>query len=405
MNLSKITVNFILLFVSILFSFYLIESFLLITQKNKIVFHKVYDFYKKNYKEYKQNNIQIVPLIQLDLILKTNPEPPSMTMPDVFFITSLSNAHTFYCNENNYWPVTKTDRYGFFNNDSIWDNKTIDFIFVGDSFLAGSCVYRDLNFFSVFSKFNKNNINLNLGVPGSSPLFEYIALKEYVEPLVVPKNIVWVYYEGNDLSELENTLELYKDTYLAKYLTDKNFTQNLSINNAKKDKYLSEFFKKRINLHKKNDEMRDAQKITNKYTYLNFITLTKIRTSFNRYNPQNIDPNTMEMFYKILEKTKKMSENLNSKLYFVYLPSIERYNHNFLDRWYFNDKRSNSHFSYNEILKIVKKLNIPLIDIKTNVFSNHKDPLSLFPSRLHHHYNEEGYKEVGSYIYNFINKL
>lgn len=398
MNIFKITVNFILLFVSILFSFYLIESFLLITQKDKLVFPKAFEFYKKNYPE-------LTPLVQLDLFLQTNPEFTSKTMPDLFSITSFSNTDTFYCNENNYWPTFKTDRHGFFNNDSNWDNKIIDFVFVGDSFTAGSCVFEGLNFFNVFSNFNKNNINLNLGVPGSSPLMEYIALREYIEPLVVPKNIVWVYYEGNDLNELQSSLELYKETYLTKYLTDNNFTQNLSINNAKKDKYLREFLKKTINLHKKTDEMRIINNLKYKYNYLNFITLTKIRTSFNRYTPQNIDPNTMEMFYKILEKTKKMSENLNSKLYFVYLPSIERYNFNFFERLYYNDKKSNSHFNYNEILKIVKKLNIPLIDIKSNVFTNNKDPLSLFPYRKHHHYNMEGYKEVGSYIYNFINKL
>jgi hypothetical protein len=64
----------------------------------------------------------------------------------------------------------------------------------------------------------------------------------------------------------------------------------------------------------------------------------------------------------------------------------------------------NSHFRYNEIVKILDELNIPLIDIKSNVFDKHKDPLSLFPLRIHHHYNELGYKKVGNYIYNNIER-
>ena len=49
---------------------------------------------------------------------------------------------------------------------------------------------------------------------------------------------------------------------------------------------------------------------------------------------------------------------------------------------------------YNDVIKIVNKLNIPLIDIHKEIFKIHKDPLFFFPSRAHGHYTELGYKTI-----------
>ena len=80
---------------------------------------------------------------------------------------------------------------------------------------------------------------MNLGVAGSFPFLELIKLKEYVEPLVIPKNIVWVYYEGNDLRELQNFFKKYRNTYMINYLTDSNFSQNLIIKNNNRNQILN----------------------------------------------------------------------------------------------------------------------------------------------------------------------
>jgi hypothetical protein len=65
-------------------------------------------------------------------------------------------------------------------------------------------------------------------------------------------------------------------------------------------------------------------------------------------------------------------------LYFVYLPSWERYARpNLLEE----DRR--------EILRVVEDLEIPVIDIH-QAFQAHPDVLSLFPFRRSGHYNIEG---------------
>ena len=72
----------------------------------------------------------------------------------------------------------------------------------------------------------------------------------------------------------------------------------------------------------------------------------------------------------------------NSKLYFVYLPTFDRYKTNFDDT------------GYNSIKDILNQLDIPLIDIHQEVFDKEIDPLNLFPFQMNGHYNVKGYKKL-----------
>ena len=53
---------------------------------------------------------------------------------------------------------------------------------------------------------------------------------------------------------------------------------------------------------------------------------------------------------------------------------------------------------YEDIIKIMNGLNIPIIDINKDLFSIHSDPKSLFPKKLYGHYNELGYRMVAETI-------
>ena len=55
-----------------------------------------------------------------------------------------------------------------------------------------------------------------------------------------------------------------------------------------------------------------------------------------------------------------------------------------------------------EVIDLVKRLNIPVIDIHQEVFFNHPNLLSLFPLRLSGHYNKEAYRLVAKAIINSI---
>ena len=114
-----------------------------------------------------------------------------------------------------------------------------------------------------------------------------------------------------------------------------------------------------------------------------------MRSKVQKYfQPQ---PQIQPQFKEILELTKDLSIKNNSKLYFVYLP------------YYLKNKKYDKTF-YNQVKQIVKKLNIPFIDIHQEIFEKESNSLKLFPFELDGHYNVEGYRKTAETIYKFISK-
>ncbi len=71
------------------------------------------------------------------------------------------------CDEGYGQKVIETDRYGYENDDNIWNNKEIDILIIGDSFGNSFCVKKEdtINF-----NLNKIYKTLNLSLPGNSPI-------------------------------------------------------------------------------------------------------------------------------------------------------------------------------------------------------------------------------------------
>ena len=98
-------------------------------------------------------------------------------------------------------------------------------------------------------------------------------------------------------------------------------------------------------------------------------------------------------FKKILKLTKDLVTKNNSKLYFIYLPVINKSQTNSLDA------------SYYEIKKIVKSLDITFIDMYDEIFNKEENPTKYIPfmSDRGVHYNILGYNKVAETIYNYEN--
>ena len=112
-----------------------------------------------------------------------------------------------------------------------------------------------------------------------------------------------------------------------------------------------------------------------------------------RIDSQNINPK----FKKILTLAKEFTEREGSSFYFIYLPEFDRYaSKKRIELNKFNN------FRYKTIIQIVNDLEIPIIDIHKEVFETHIDPLSLFPFRSPHHYNELSYKLISEVIFKKI---
>ena len=147
------------------------------------------------YKDLKKNNSKITVSIHPNYLVSKN----YSNVP--FPLSSVSNSETIFCNENGYYSIYQSDRYGFNNPDNEWDKKEIEYLLVGDSFTHGYCVNRPNDISSVLRSLSKKSV-LNLGMGGNGPLIEYATLREYLNTKV--KKVLWIYFEGNDLANLEN---------------------------------------------------------------------------------------------------------------------------------------------------------------------------------------------------------
>ena len=47
---------------------------------------------------------------------------------DFYPLSSISNSKTIYCNENGYWVIYRSDRFGFNNPDDVWDKKKLNML-------------------------------------------------------------------------------------------------------------------------------------------------------------------------------------------------------------------------------------------------------------------------------------
>ena len=150
-----------------------------------------------------------------DDLRKRNPETVLYVSPQSFRtktdstimpMSSISKKQTVGGNENGYYTVFQTDRYGFKNPDSEWDKEIIEFLLIGDSFTHGGSVNEPDTISGNLRKLiPKDKGALSLGQGGSGILIEYATLREYL-PLVNAKRVICLYYEANDLINLSDEL-------------------------------------------------------------------------------------------------------------------------------------------------------------------------------------------------------
>jgi lysophospholipase L1-like esterase len=114
----------------------------------------------------------------------------------------------------------------------------------------------------------------------------------------------------------------------------------------------------------------------------------------NRYEDTINWTTPFKEFELILTRAKETVNNWDGKLIFLYMPDYQEY-----------VKPFESNLSKQEVLDIVRRLDIPIIDGNKDIFDMHNTPLSLFPFGLDLHFNKDGYKLLtDGIIENLTNK-
>lgn len=324
---------------------------------------------------------------------------------EVLPLAGVANKVVVVCNEGGQYLTYGSDQYGFNNARDIWGKGSAEIVTLGDSFVQGWCVHPDENFVAVIRK--RHPATVNLGMEGGGPLTMLATLKEYA-PIVRPRVVLWFYYEGNDLGDLQRERQ---SPLLRRYLTD-GFSQNLPARQPEIDRALDEHVKA---AREENRMLAMLKEVAGRLDDLpgktrSIIKLSELRDRLGlvpqitaepprRETPAqparraSADPGPLpkrhaveiELLANILRQAKEFAGGWGGALYFVYLPAYLRY------------APEQGDFYRDHVLQAANSAGLPVIDIHP-AFAARKDPLGLFALRLHSHYTQEGHKLVAEQV-------
>ena len=188
-------INLFLTLIAVIFSFYVIELYIVLKPNENIKKYKKIKLYKENTgKKYDERNRYQIYLDMINegekVVVRAPPNYANKLYDNksIFYLSGISNSKTIYCNENGYFSIYQSDRFGFNNPDDEWESAEIEFLLLGDSFTHGACVNRPDDLSSVIRGLSNKNV-INLGYGGNGPLTEYATLKEFF-----PNNVKKVIY-------------------------------------------------------------------------------------------------------------------------------------------------------------------------------------------------------------------
>jgi hypothetical protein len=306
---------------------------------------------------------------------------------EVIPLGTVSGKVTLLCNENGAWVDYRSDSRGFNNPEEVWQAAPLDIAAVGDSFTHGYCVPGDKSFMGLIRQ--RTPATLNLGIAGEGPLLMLATLTEYL-PRLTPKIVLWFYYEGNDLTDLQNER---RNAVLRNYLAD-GFAQADLARQDDVDRAVMAEMPRLASVEQRNFNQRRSNAIF--YGLIAFAKLTSLRqriAPISETDPQlreiaaDFEGPNFETFRETLQLAKTRVEAWGGQLRFVYLPDWARY----------TTYSSVGQAKRDDVLQLVRGLGIPIIDIDP-VFRAHGDPLSLFPFRGNGHYTETGHRLVAEEV-------
>ena len=309
---------------------------------------------------------------------------------EVIPLGGIAGRVTVMCNENSQWVTYKSDKHGFNNPSEAWQSGPVEVGILGDSYAHGFCVPPDRNFAALIRQ--RYPATLNFAMAGAGPMLELATWKEYLQPLK-PKVVLWFYYEGNDLIDLQGDR---KNKLLMRYLED-NFSQKLIALQTEIDQAIWDDIPRQSALVSSRRETGSGHGVNLVDRFVDFVALGNLRNRLSIINSTTIQevqnladlegPN-LGLFREILTQVKTSVGAWGGKMYFIYLPDWPRYSGYELEPV---AKQRDS------VIALVTSLGISVIDIHP-VFQAESDPLSLFPFREPGHYTEKGHSLVAEEV-------
>ena len=334
------------------------------------------------YEDNKKNNKDIVAKYSPGALLKEN-------NLEIFPLSGISNKETIYCNENGFFSKYMSDRYGFNNDDDVWDNDQIEIMILGDSYAHGACVDKPDDLVSQLKKISGKNV-ITVGYEGNGPLLSFASFKEFSKGKKINK-VIYIFNEDDDLNEIFREIE---NKILKKYLDDSSFSQDLTSKQSLVDEIMSnkliEYYEK--TLGNKNQKKEIEAKISISSEIKKFVFFSRFRSKIIN-EPINFDEKEFKSLEKIFQNYMNLSKKNDFDFYIVFMPKFERLI---------------NPFEINQISKIIslaKKFDIKYLDFNESVLKKNQKPLEFFPFQIKgkiDDLNSEGYKILAKEIYRMV---
>ena len=282
-------------------------------------------------------------------------------------LTGLSNSPV---GEGLDGKVRQTDERGLKNPAGLWSQAPVDVVAVGDSFTFGADVPIGAGFVDRIRARIPSTINLGCG--GNDPLAELAGLVEYGTTLR-PRVVLWVFYEGNDLTK--NILNELKSPVLSRYL-DPTFRQDLVLRQQEIDDHLRGFLQQR-------PPSALAPTAARGIDVFETVTLSTLRTRLGLRHAYG--PTALDAFDKTLMRAVVTVKGWGGRLVFVYLPAETRFASSIA--------RADARGYAAKVQEVAAKYGVPIIDVAASLESE-SNPRSLFRG----HFTVEGYAKTAEII-------
>lgn len=301
-------------------------------------------------------------------------------------LAGVSRCVSVDCKEGRDWLIYESDEHGFHNPPGLWEAAPIDIVAVGDSFTLGSCVPSDQNMVARVRE--RYPLTVNLGCSGNGPLMMLAGLREYM-PHLRPKVVLWCYFSGNDLLDLEFESH---HALLVRYLED-GFSQGLLARQAALDRALDRYIGEALPDFLRRNRSSPVRVV------VDTLLLRHLRSRLllgaqellapGRGYPDFMTPEeNYQLFERILVAARTMAQAQGSALYFVYLPArAELFGR--------KESRDLAEARRRRVLALVRDMGLPLIDVREE-FESHGGPELFVCERCH--YSPEGYQRAAQKV-------
>jgi hypothetical protein len=320
---------------------------------------------------------------------------------DVTPLSGPSHSITVLCNEGYGLATYESDRFGFNNDDQLWDANSLEVAIVGDSIVEGACVRRTNNLTSVLNE--QGFRSLNLGVARASPLANLGKIVEYL-PTVKPKIVVLLYQDLADLyKELDHPI-------LSRYYADPLFSQKLMSHPHLNDKAASQLVTKvmRAHLVRLNNSTAHVTnliavlKLFHIRRALNIISVNPLLSQDRRRDLcVPADEDLVDLFLSIVKQAHNTVAHWGGQLLIMKVPHWDRLI--LLSKCMRIDHSDNRFTDYPELGDKIRQEGIHFVDALKFFPVNGEEAKKYFAGSRPNHFSPLGYKLLGNGLAHTIN--